>query len=81
MYQSSCPGAKTTWDDFSKFLLEKYKSKSSIYKELSAFITFPIQQPEDIREYTARIKTASAEAAIIVKSKYLESKSTALDID
>ena len=81
MYQTSCSTAKSTWNDFSTYLLDKHKSKTSIYQELSTFMTIPILQSEDIREYAARIKTASAEAAIVIKSKYKENKNVDLDVD
>ena len=80
-YQTSCPTRKKTWADFKEYLVEKHRSKTTVFQELTHFMKLPMLQNESIRAYAARLKTVGSESSIIIRSKFKDQMKREINVD
>ena len=68
-----------TYIQMEAWLLDKFRSKSTIFQELENFLAMGINQGESMRAFAARVKTRGAEAVIVIRSKFKQKHGTELD--
>lgn len=84
LYQSWAHSEDTLpkYSQMEEWLLNTFRSRTTIFQEMDAFLNMTIKSGESMRAFAARVKTRGAEAAVIIRSKYKhENKSELTEAD